>query len=76
MALPQNIREAAEAAKSGQASLGQLATLKNFLGNLDVNDVFLADGVKRAICACERYSKRDVGWMGKWLDGIMQRASI
>lgn len=76
MALPPQVREAAEAAKSGQATRSQLATLRNFLGTCDVNDVFLADGIERARTACERHSNRDVKWMAKWLDGILERVQI
>lgn len=73
MALPQLIREAAEAAKSGQATRSQLATLRDFLGTCKTNDVFLADGIERARTACERHSARDAKWMVRWLDGILAR---
>lgn len=77
MALPQTIREAAEAAKSGQATKGQLATLKNFLGTCDAQtDIFLMDGIERARTACDRHSSRDVKWMAKWLDGILERVGV
>ena len=81
MAIPEKIRQAAEAAKSARATQGHRDELKKYLSACYELARYTSDELflRRLLTCCAAikiYAPRDVAHLNKWLDLVLEKCDV